>query len=141
LKKAILIMVLSSLLLAGLGFVPTWKVAGSGGLWAMATGGSICLFCALISLIPLGYVLTKGMKDWWVQAALASMVLRMFSTLVLSLAAYWFLPLPLIVLTVWVVLYYGLLLICETAFVVRVVNKGDESSLTGESVLARGVVS
>ena len=134
-------MVLSSILLAGLGGVPTWKISGSAGLWAMVTGGLICLFCGLLSLIPLGYILVKDMKDWWVQAALASMVLRMFSTLVISFLAGWLLPLPLVALMVWVVLYYILLLICETTFVVRVVNKGDKPSLPGESVLARGVVS
>jgi len=137
-------MVLSSILLAGLGSVPTWKLSGSAGLWAMGAAGLICLASVLLSLIPLGYVLVKDMKDWWVQAALASMVLRMFSTLALSFVAGWLLPLPLVALMVWVVLYYMLLLICETTFVVHVVNKGCVPPMSTAAVSrrpVRGVVS
>jgi hypothetical protein len=124
-------MVASSVLLAGIGSFPSWKLGGTTGLWAMAAAGLICLPCALLSLIPLGYIIAKDMKDWWVQGALASMTLRMFTTLVFSFLASWLLPLPLIGFWVWVLIYYMLFLICETTMVIRIVNKGTPPAVSG----------
>ena len=114
-------------LLAGAGSIPTWNLAGEAGVWALAAALLICLPCALLSLIPMGYVLVKGMKDWWVQAAVATMALRMFTTLAAAFLAAWLLPVPTVVFLVWLLLFYAALLVWETALVIRIVNTEDQT--------------
>ncbi len=140
-KKLIFQVLGLPLLAAGLGGLPTWHLAGEPGLWAMAAAGLICLVGAAVGMIPLAYVLLQNMRDWWAQAALAGMTLRMFVTLALAILAAFVLPLPGLAFWVWVLVFYFSFLIGETTFAIRAVNHsaGQGNSLPSPS--ARGAVS
>ena len=120
-------MILLLALLAGLGGFPTWKLAGGSGLWALVTAGLICLVSGLLSLLPLGYVLVKEMKDWWVQAALATITFRMLSTLISGFIAAWLLPLPKTVFLVWILLFYLVIVMGETVVIIRFVHTSTDT--------------
>lgn len=113
--------------LAGVGYVPTKRLAGSEGTLAMAAGCFISLFASAMGAVPV--VLARQQSGTDSQAAarrttsvMMSMVLRFFVVLIMGVAAALsglFATAPLLV---WLAISYVVLLGVDTAFALRALN-------------------
>jgi hypothetical protein len=97
---------------------PTLRMAGEGGLVAMAVAAGVALATSVLGYVPLA-VTTRSPLDRRAQAFLAGMGLRLFATLGVLLAV-WVLDAPHKgVIVVWTGVLYLLLLLVEILVVAR----------------------
>jgi hypothetical protein len=96
-----------------LGAWPSWHFGSAGGMEAMLAAGGVCLVGAIVSLVPM--VMAIGKKaDWLAQACLGGTVLRMLVTLALGTAVYLAMKPAMMAYTLWVMVFYLVLLVWET---------------------------
>ena len=108
--------------IAGAGYFPTVKLAGSGHIAAMIAGCTVSWIASCAGAVPLARALS-GASSETATAILASTTIRFF--VVLALVA----PLTLsgwfdrVVFVVWVAISYLLLLAVDTCYVVRLMKR------------------
>ena len=118
--------VLAAAALAGLGYFPTARVAGTEAVRSMLAGCGVSLVASLMGAIPLAWVWT-GRVSHSASAILASVALR-FLTMLLLVA-----PLVLsgwvdrIVFVVWAGISYLVMLIVDTLMAIRAIKKVAEA--------------
>ena len=112
---------------AGVGYVPTKRLAGSDGTLAMAVGCGISLIASAMGAVPV--VLARRQMGTDSQAAgrrvtavMMSMAVRFFAVLIMGVAAAlsgMFVTAPLLV---WLGISYVVLLTVDTVFALRALN-------------------
>lgn len=120
---------------AGVGYVPTKRLAGSDGTLAMAVGCGISLIASAMGAVPV--VLARRQMGTDSQAAgrrlnavMMSMVVRFFVVLILGVAAALSRVFETAPLLVWLAISYVVLLTVDTFFALRAVkgSNAQESS-------------
>lgn len=116
---------LTVVVLAGLGYVPTVRIAGPDAVWAMLTGCLVSWIASCVGAVPLALALTRN-ETQPASAILLSMALRFFVVLVLVV------PLALsglidkVVTLLWVALSYMLLLVVDTLYATSMVKQNSQ---------------
>lgn len=107
--------------LAGLGWLPTLKVGGSGAWVEMLSGIGVSLAASLVAAIPLAGLSNKAPRDRQ-SVTLLAMAIRMAVTLALLLTLVFGTDLARKPLVLWAGISYLVLLGVETAAVVRLLR-------------------
>lgn len=107
------------LVTAIVGVGPTYYWAGKEGMLAMGLAAVICWLAAMVALIPIHWAATRGLSliAW---ACLLAMGLRLLITMMLGLVVYFISHVSLVKLSIWVLMFYLVLLFWETVVVLRV---------------------
>lgn len=102
-----------------LGVGPTYYWAGNEGLLALGLAAVICWLAAMAALIPIHWAATRGLSlmAW---ACLLAIGLRLLTTMVLGLATYFISHVSLVKLSIWILIFYLILLFWETVVVLHV---------------------
>jgi hypothetical protein len=104
---------------------PTWRVAGTDGLVALATAAGISLVGAVVGYLPSASVV-GGKPEARLQAAMLGIGVRLFMTLAGTFAVLALDALPARVpFAVWIGIDYATLLLVETRTVLRTVRRAD----------------
>ena len=89
---------------------------------AIFVAAGICLAAALLGLVPIALIAPRH-PDWMIQAGLAAMVIRLFSTLGAGAAYLRFWSPPKWTFLMAGVVFYLVLLAAETGIIVRLVQR------------------
>lgn len=109
----------ATLVIAGLGYLPTLRIAGDGAIKAMVAGCLISFIASGVGVIPVLLAQRESTSNI-TQAILVSTGLRFIVVLMLTLSialSGWFETAPLLI---WVAVSYMALLSIDTLFLVRV---------------------
>lgn len=114
-------------LAAAAGMVPTWRLAGQGGLHAMAAAG-VAVFVGMF-LSSLLVVWRTGLRPEQLAARLVgSMLIRVSICLSAAAGAWYIFSLPTSALFVWTVVFYLVMLVGESFWLARTLRRTPTSS-------------
>lgn len=105
--------------LAAIGYLPTRRLAGDGGLAAMAAGITVAWFGAALGALPVLRAVARGSCDRPVAVVGQAMALRAGATVVGALAVIFGSELPRNAVAIWIGLAYAALLVVETRWTTR----------------------
>lgn len=114
-----------AVLLAGVGFFPTRKLSGAGGLWAMLGACGVSLLGSWCGAVPLALV-AAGDKASVATAALGAMAVRFAVVLMGALAVSLGTGVDRAPFLIWIGISYLVLLVVDTFFAVRMGQATDE---------------
>ncbi len=110
---------------AGLGYVPTVKMAGDAAIWSMMAGCGVSWAASCVGAIPLALVSSRGTDS--ATAVLASTGVRFLVVLLLVVPLVFSGWLTKNVFVFWVGVSYLLMLFVDTTFALRLVKPTNEN--------------
>ncbi len=122
--KFVGVSVVVAVAIAGVGFLPTRKLAGVEGLWAMLAGCGVSLLGSWFGAVPMAMVVV-GDKTAVATAALGAMAVRFMVVVSGALALALGTELERPSLLIWVGISYLVLLVVDTLFAVRMGQSKD----------------